>query len=47
MNPNTRAQQGIREILSKLEDNELLNLAATVTQGLLKNKVESSDGKKI
>ncbi|KAF2879165.1 hypothetical protein ILUMI_27017 [Ignelater luminosus] len=42
MNSNTRAEQGIREILSKLDQSELLSLAATVTQGLLKNKLESN-----
>lgn len=36
-------QQGIMEILSKLDDDEIYALAKTVTQGLL--KIENKDGK--
>jgi len=41
---NTVAVNGIQQILSKLEDEELLALAATVTQGLLRNKLETRKG---
>lgn len=38
-------QQGVKEILNKLEDSELFGLAATVTQGFLKNKLNCRNGK--
>lgn len=35
----------IREILAKLDETELYSLVSTVTQGLLKNKINSTDGR--
>lgn len=35
---------GIKNILSKLPDDRLISLAATVTQGLLKHKVRKRSG---
>lgn len=36
---------GITSILSHLKDREVISLATTVTQGLLKNKVKNRQGK--
>ncbi|XP_044254664.1 uncharacterized protein C3orf38 homolog isoform X2 [Tribolium madens] len=38
---NEASKQGIREILSTLDDNTLFSLSGTVTQGLLKNRINN------
>ncbi|RZC40899.1 C3orf38 -like protein, partial [Asbolus verrucosus] len=38
---NEESRLGIQEILSDIDDNSIFSLAATVTQGLLKNKIDS------
>ncbi|KAK4877434.1 hypothetical protein RN001_009940 [Aquatica leii] len=40
---NSKAVFGIKQIFSNLTDDELLGLTNTVTQGLLKNKVETRE----
>ncbi|KYB26003.1 Uncharacterized protein C3orf38-like protein [Tribolium castaneum] len=40
---NDTSRQGICEILASLDDNTLFNLAGTVTQGLLKNRINTRD----
>lgn len=42
---NEVSKSGIREILASLDDPNLLSLASTITQGFLKNKIDSRDGK--
>lgn len=41
---NEKARTGCRHVLGKLDEPELIALASTVTQGLLKNKVTTSQG---
>lgn len=41
---NIKAKNGIRQILLNLENDDLLALAATVTQGLLKKKLNNREG---
>lgn len=42
---NPGAINGIKQLLINCSDNEVLSLCATITQGLLKNKINSRDGK--
>lgn len=42
---NEKAITGCRLLLEKLDKEEVIALASTVTHGLLKNKVTSSEGK--
>lgn len=44
---NEASQGGILDILSEFDDNNLFALASTVTQGLLKNKIESREGESL
>lgn len=41
---NVKAKEGLKEIFSKFEDVDLFALAATVTQGLLKKKLNNREG---
>lgn len=42
---NEKAIAGIRHILSKLECEDIIALASTVTQGYLRNKLTTAKGK--
>lgn len=42
---NEVSRQGISEILASLDDNTVQSLAGTITQGLLKNKINTRQGK--
>jgi hypothetical protein len=41
---NEASKLGIEEILSSLDDNTIFALATTVTQGLLKNRLNTRQG---